>query len=68
MCMTIPGEIIAIEDNTATLKVLDKTITAHLLNRDFSIGDFVFVRNNIAEEKISRKQAQECLKLFQELI
>lgn len=62
MCLSIPGKIISIKDNTAIVSVGGSTVEAGLqLVDDVEIGDYVLVHSGFALQRISDEEAQDML-------
>ncbi len=68
MCLAIPGKIISVQDDTARVDVngvmTDVKIT---LLEEVSVGDYVIVHAGFAIQKYDRRDAEETLKLFEEI-
>ncbi|MBD3304604.1 HypC/HybG/HupF family hydrogenase formation chaperone [Candidatus Woesearchaeota archaeon] len=62
MCMAIPGKIIKIEDDEATIEYPGEQRTAKIVEGEFSIGDYVFVSAQIIVQKLSEEEALASLK------
>lgn len=69
MCLAIPAEIIAIEEEMATVKVggAVRKASLTLLPEEASIGDYVIVHAGFALHKVDPKEAEESLRLLREL-
>ncbi|MBN6051661.1 HypC/HybG/HupF family hydrogenase formation chaperone [Nonomuraea sp. RK-328] len=67
MCLGIPGELVAADEDNADLAVVDvagvrRRINVGLLvDEDLKIGDWVLVHVGFALSKISEKEAQAVL-------
>ena len=69
MCLAIPSKIIQIDDNIGTIDVDGvKRKTSLLLLEDAKIGDYVIVHAGFAIQKLSVDEAQETIRLFNELV
>ena len=66
MCLSVPGKIISIKENTATLDYGVEKRKAKLISDDFKIGDYAIVQGGILVIKVDKKEAIESLKLYQE--
>ena len=62
MCLAIPGKIIKIEDNDATIEYPGENRVAKIVDGDFKVGDYVFVSAQIVVQKLSEKEALASLK------
>ncbi|MBU0597401.1 HypC/HybG/HupF family hydrogenase formation chaperone [Patescibacteria group bacterium] len=65
MCLAIPHKIIKIRDTIATVECGQKTHTLDIrLTPKVKVGDYLMNENNFAIYKMTKKEAQETLKLF----
>jgi hydrogenase expression/formation protein HypC len=68
MCLGVPAQIIAIDHQTATVKIGDVEYQASLaLLENSSVGDFVIIHAGFAIEKVSQEEAEETLRLIREI-
>ena len=69
MCLAIPGEIIRIEDEVATVRIGEALRKASLLllPDEPKIGDYVIVHAGFALHVVDPEEAQESLRLLREL-
>ena len=69
MCLAIPGEIIRIEDEVATVRIGEALRKASLLllPDQPKIGDYVIVHAGFALHVVDPEEAQESLRLLREL-
>ncbi|MBK7995631.1 MAG: HypC/HybG/HupF family hydrogenase formation chaperone [Blastocatellia bacterium] len=73
MCLAIPGKIIEfidLENSIAKVEIggVKRNINTALLDpTEIKIGDYVLIHVGFAMNKIDEQQAQETLKLLQEL-
>ena len=71
VCLAIPGKIIRIDTKKehATVDYGDGTKrTANITLVDVKIGDYVLVHAGFAIQVLSKKEAQETLALFREML
>jgi len=70
MCLAIPGEIIEIEDEVATVRIGDALRKASLvlLPDGARLGDFVIVHAGFALSRLDPEEAEESLRLIQQLV
>jgi hydrogenase expression/formation protein HypC len=69
MCLGIPGKIIEIHDLTAKVVVAGTTKDASLMFTDnVTIGDYVIIHAGFAIQKVNEKEAQETLRIINDLI
>lgn len=68
MCLAIPAKVIKLDGEVATIDIAGVTRSASLtLLTDAVVGDYVIVHAGFAIHKIDPKEAQESLKILQEL-
>ncbi|TVQ69246.1 MAG: HypC/HybG/HupF family hydrogenase formation chaperone [Balneolaceae bacterium] len=68
MCLSIPGKVISIENDIATVSVGGSKVQAGLqLLDDVKIGDYVLVHSGFALQLISEDEAARTLELIREL-
>ncbi|MBW3004946.1 HypC/HybG/HupF family hydrogenase formation chaperone [Candidatus Woesearchaeota archaeon] len=58
----MPGKIIKIEGNEATVQYPGEQRIATIVDGDYSIGDYVFVSAKIIVQKLSEEEALATLK------
>lgn len=67
MCLGIPGKIIKITGETATIDVAGTRKDASLrLMEKAAVGDYVIIHAGFAIEKVDTKRAEETLRLIRE--
>ena len=67
MCLSIPGKVIEIKQDTAKVSVGGTIIEANIsLVDDVAIDDYLLVHSGFALEKIDEQEAQATLELFRE--
>lgn len=69
MCLSIPAKIESIDGEMAVCSVGGTTYNASIQMldvKDISIGDYVLLHTGFAIQKISKEEAEETLKLFDE--
>lgn len=68
MCLSIPAKIISIHGDMAEVSAGGTIFKAGLqMLEDLKVGDFVLLHAGFAIQKISEKEADETLKLFDEM-
>ncbi|MFW6006148.1 MAG: HypC/HybG/HupF family hydrogenase formation chaperone [Candidatus Bipolaricaulota bacterium] len=70
MCLAIPGEVLTVEDELATVDVggVEQEVRLDTLSEDVTEGDYLLVHTGFAIQKLSPEEARETLSLFDELI
>lgn len=64
MCLAIPGKIIKIEGDTATLDYDGDMQEAKIVEGDYKIGDYALVKAKIVVEKVSEEQMEGWLEVL----
>jgi hydrogenase expression/formation protein HypC len=69
MCLAIPGEIIEIQDEMATVQIgeAQRKASLLLLPGEAKVGDYVIVHAGFALHTVDPEEARESLRLLQEL-
>ncbi len=67
MCLAVPGKIVAIKDDFATVDYGSEKRQARLIEK-FKVGEFVIVQGGIAVEKIPKKEAEEALRNYKNIM
>ena len=67
MCLTIPGKIIKIEGDIATLDYGSEKRQAKLIDNKFKLGDCVLVQAKVVVEKVSEEQMKGWLEVVKEI-
>jgi hydrogenase expression/formation protein HypC len=62
MCLAIPGKIVKIEGDTATIEYPGQMREAKIIDGKYNIGDYVFVSAQIIVQKLTEEEALESLK------
>ena len=70
MCLAIPGEVLTVEDDLATVEVggAEQEVRLDTLSEEVTEGDYLLVHTGFAIQKLSPEEAEETLSLFDELI
>ncbi|MHA1685924.1 MAG: HypC/HybG/HupF family hydrogenase formation chaperone [Candidatus Heimdallarchaeaceae archaeon] len=71
MCLAIPGKICEIRDNNRVIVEvtgIKREADITLLSDEVSIGDYVLVHTGYVISKLDREDAEESLKLWDELL
>lgn len=62
MCLAMPGKIIKIEGDDATIQYPGENRVAKIVDGDYKVGDYVFVSAQIVVQKLSEREALASLK------
>jgi len=69
VCLAIPGKIVEIDKDHATIDYGDGTKRkANISLVDVKIGDYVLVHAGFAIEVLNEKEAQETLDIFRQML
>jgi hydrogenase expression/formation protein HypC len=68
MCLAIPGEIVEIQDDVATVRIGEalRKASLMLIPEGAKLGDYVIVHAGFALHIVDPEEAQESLKLIRE--
>lgn len=64
MCLNVPGKIIEIERDFATIDYGSEKRIAKLIDKNYKIGDYVLVKAKIVIEKVSEEQIRAWLEIL----
>ena len=68
MCLSIPAKVVTISGDMATVSLGETVVNASLqLVDDIKIGDYILLHTGFAIQKLSKEDAEETFKLFEEL-
>ena len=68
MCLAIPAKVISVEDTSALVTIEDVEYKASLLLlTDVQPGDYIMLHAGFAIEKVNAAEAEETLRLLNEL-
>lgn len=72
MCLGIPGKVIAVNqaENLALIEIfgVEKNVDASLVGEEIKPGDFLVVHAGYAIGKVNLVEAEERLKLWEEIL
>lgn len=64
MCLAVPGKIVKIEEDLATVDYGSERREAKIVEGDYQIGDYVIVSARIVSEKVDEEQVKCWLELL----
>lgn len=64
MCLAVPGKIIEINKDTATVDYGVEKRKGKIIEKEYKEGDYVIVQGGIVVQKIEKKEAEEALRLY----
>lgn len=67
MCVAVPGKVVKIEDNTATIDYSGNLVRAHTGVVDIKVGDYALVHAGIVIQVLPPDEAESMAELFREL-
>ena len=68
MCLSIPAKILSINGSSAKVSAGGAVFTASLeMIENAGIGDYILLHAGFAIQKISTKEAEETIRLFEEI-
>lgn len=65
MCLAVPGKIVAIEGDIATVDYGEERRDAALVGQDLKLGDYVIVQGKIIIQHVPEEEAQQFYDLIQ---
>ncbi|TQR58144.1 HypC/HybG/HupF family hydrogenase formation chaperone [Campylobacter troglodytis] len=71
MCLSIPSEILEIDElNSALVQTLGikRRVSLDLISEPCEVGDFVLIHVGVAMQKIDKEFALESIKAYQEIV
>ncbi len=71
MCLSIPSKVVEIdENNMATVDTMGvkRQVTLDLIGEPVEVGEYVLIHVGFAMSKISIEEAQESIKIYEEII
>jgi len=69
MCLAVPAKVIAVDGNVAVVDLAGTRARARLdaLGEEVRVGDYLLIHTGFAIRRLDPEDAQETLKLFDEL-
>jgi len=69
MCLAIPARVLSVEGNVATVDLAGTRARARLdaLGEEVRVGDWLLIHTGFAIRRLDPEDAQETLRLFEEL-
>ena len=68
MCLAVPGKIVKIEKDEATIDYELEMRKGKIVEGDFKVGDFVIVQGGFIITKVPEKEAISALNLYKEAV
>ncbi|WP_458699422.1 HypC/HybG/HupF family hydrogenase formation chaperone [Sulfurospirillum sp. 1307] len=71
MCLSIPSKVVEIdENNVATVDTMgvQRQVTLDLIDEKVDIGDYVLIHVGFAMNKISKEEALESIRIYEEIV
>ncbi len=68
MCLSIPAKVLSINGEMAKVAVGETICNASLqIVEDIQVGDYILLHTGFALQKLSKEEAEETFRLFEEL-
>ena len=67
MCVAVPGKIVSIKENYATVEIMGNQCEAYIALVSVKEGDYVLMHAGCVIEVLKRDTAMDILNLFEEL-
>jgi hydrogenase expression/formation protein HypC len=67
MCVAVPGKVLEITENVARVDFFGNIVKVNISLVDAKVGDYVLTHAGVAIEKLDGEQADELVKLFEEI-
>jgi hydrogenase expression/formation protein HypC len=68
MCLSVPARVISIDGDIAKVAVGETICNASLqIVDDIKVGDYILLHTGFALQKLSKEEAEETFRLFEEL-
>ncbi len=64
MCLAVPGKIVGIEGDVATVDYGSERRVARIVSGEYSIGDYVIVSAKVVSEKVDEEQVKGWMELL----
>jgi hydrogenase assembly chaperone HypC/HupF len=65
MCLAIPGKIVSIKKDEATVDYGSQKVKATIVEGDFKEGDYVIVQGKIIIEKVPESELKQWMALYE---
>jgi len=67
MCLAIPGEIIDIDGDIATVDYGSEKRKAKIVDGKYSVGEYVIIQGKVVCDRVPDEQVKRWLKMFEEM-
>jgi hydrogenase maturation factor len=64
----VPGKIIAIDGQTATVDYGTEKRTGTIVEGEYQVGDYVLIQGQIIIDKVPKDEAEQALKTYQQAV
>lgn len=68
MCLGVPGKIVRIEGDVATVDYEIEQRQGKIIEQDFKEGDYVLIQGGILILKIEKEEAKRALSLYKKAV
>lgn len=64
MCLLVPGKIVEINGDEATVDYEVEERKGRLLEKGYEVGDFVLIQGGIVVQKVAKEEAERALESY----
>ena len=68
MCLAMPGKIVKIDGDQATIEYPGQHRQAMIVEGDYAVGDYVFVSAQIVVQKLTEEEALQSLEAWESVL
>lgn len=68
MCLGVPGKIVKIEKNIATVDYEIEQRKGQIIDQEFKEGDYVIIQGGILTLKVEEEEAKRALSLYKKAV
>ena len=68
MCLSVPGKIIEVKSEIATVDYGAEKRKAKLISKNYKKGDYVIIQGGVVVQKVDKKEAVEALKMYRKFL
>ncbi len=68
MCLLVPGKIVEIDGDEATVDYEIEERKGRLLEKGYEVGDFVLIQGGIVVQKVAKEEAERALELYKKSV
>ena len=68
MCLLVPGRIIRIEGENATVDYGSETRVGRLIEDGYTVGEYVLIQGGFVVSKVAKEEAEDSLRAYHEAL